>query len=78
MAQKNDKRCVGRNLLKTRRDAKILALELLSGESDIIIDALGIGVSVESDRDIELLSEELDKLCVSLKIRAIKLKNKKL
>lgn len=76
MIQKNDKRCVGKNLLKSRRDAKIMALELLSGECDVIIDALERGVGVESDRDFDLLSQELDKLCNSLLKRAAKLKIK--
>ncbi len=58
-------------------DAKILALKLLAAESDNIIDSLTIGEDVGSDRDIDLLGQELDKVCDSLLRRAVKLKNKK-
>lgn len=71
----NDSRCVGKNLIQTRRDAKIKALELLS---EFAMDGIERNMNtingIESDRDLELVTEELNNICFSLKERARKLK----
>ena len=75
MKIKNDPRCVGQNLISTRRDAKIKALELLSKFAmDGIESNMNAMDGIESDQDLELVTEEMENICFALKERARKLK----
>ncbi len=72
---KNDPRCVGRNLINTRREAKIKALELLSKFAmDGVESNMHTVEGIESDRDLDLVTEEMENICFALKERARKLK----
>lgn len=74
----NDSRLVYRKI--TRREAKIMCLDALSAQADLILDAGFIDENGKpinfDDKSIMYLNEEIDKLCYELEKRAKKLKLK--
>ncbi|WP_347144196.1 hypothetical protein [Parabacteroides distasonis] len=61
----------------TKREAKILALEVFANSADILIELDRVSDTIRSTKDCDLINVAFNELASSLKRRADKLKSKK-
>ncbi|MEY8486521.1 hypothetical protein [uncultured Parabacteroides sp.] len=62
----------------TKREAKILALEVFADSADILIEMDCVSGAIRSTKDCNLINIAFNELASSLKRRADKLKSKKI
>lgn len=60
----------------TKREAKILALEVFANSADILIELDRVSDAIRSTKDCDLINLAFNELATSLKRRADKLKSK--
>lgn len=61
----------------TKREAKILALEVFAGSADILIESGRVSDAIRTPKDCDLINIAFDELATSLRKRADKLKTNK-
>lgn len=58
----------------TKREAKILALEVFAGSADILIESDRVSDAISTPKDCDLINIAFDELATSLRKRVDKLK----